>query len=137
MDKALALNMTEVGQHCLASPSAASLCLWCPQASLSECLTWHTTHPPSPAQFEGHHIRVDRAAPASAKGAVAFDHMRTLFVGNLPHDCEVRCAARAAVPRMPCKLGGSLLATTKDCCRVDWRTSGTGGCPNSPKTNPT
>lgn len=50
-------------------------------------------------QFGGHHIRVDRAAPASAKGSVAFDHLRTLFVGNLPHDCEVRlCAAYGFVP---------------------------------------
>lgn len=52
-------------------------------------------------QFEGHHLRVDRAAPKAAKGAVLFDHTRSLFVGNLPLDAEVRRAlprrGRAAI----------------------------------------
>lgn len=39
-------------------------------------------------EFEGHHLRVDRAAPKAAKGAVLFDHTRSLFVGNLPLDAE-------------------------------------------------
>lgn len=34
-------------------------------------------------------MRVDRAAPKAAKGAVLFDHTRSLFVGNLPLDVEV------------------------------------------------
>ncbi|PSC73971.1 RNA-binding 34 [Micractinium conductrix] len=40
------------------------------------------------AEFEGHHLRVDRAAPKAAKGAVRFDPARSLFVGNLPLAAE-------------------------------------------------
>jgi nucleolar protein 12 len=43
--------------------------------------------------FSGHHIRVDRAAPpkdADNAGAVHYDSRRSVFVGNLPRDVEVR-----------------------------------------------
>lgn len=45
---------------------------------------------PRPPQWNGRHLRVDRAAPRAAKGAVQFDPARSLFVGNLAHTAEVR-----------------------------------------------
>ena len=45
-------------------------------------------------EVEGRHLRVDRAAPKSVKGGVQFDWRRSLFVGNLPHDVQVRRAGR-------------------------------------------
>ncbi|KAB2626077.1 RNA-binding protein 34-like [Pyrus ussuriensis x Pyrus communis] len=44
------------------------------------------------AVVEGHHIRVDRACPPRKKlkgeSATVYDHMRTVFVGNLPFDVK-------------------------------------------------
>lgn len=49
------------------------------------------------SQFEGRHIRVDRAAAVSKSiqgggTAVLYDSARSVFVGNLPFDVQVGCA---------------------------------------------
>lgn len=101
MEAALGLNMSEVrwagaALHCLTSfhvryvgvgnrtsTSWASIDRTCP--FLPPC------NPTQPwPQWKGHHLRVDRAAPRAAKGAVLFDPRRSLFVGSLPLDAEVR-----------------------------------------------
>lgn len=44
-------------------------------------------------QVDGRHIRVDRAgqsAHGSAGGSVMYERNRTVFIGNLPFDVEVR-----------------------------------------------
>lgn len=51
-------------------------------------------------QVEGLHIRVDRAgqsAHGSAGGSVMYERNRTVFVGNLPFDVEVRTHRYALV----------------------------------------
>jgi hypothetical protein len=64
-------------------------------------------------QWEGHHLRVDRAAPKGEKGGVAFDPARSLFIGNLPLDVEVSWRQLAVVRSLPPgslrRRGGSAL----------------------------
>jgi RNA recognition motif-containing protein len=65
-----------------------------PAQTINRAMHTHSSPPPL-LQFSGRHVRVDRAAPRAAKGAVAFDPSRSLFVGNLARDAEVgRCRAR-------------------------------------------
>lgn len=54
------------------------------------------------ALFEGAHIRVDRAAaPSRHAGAVQYEPKRSVFLGNLAFDTQVRaCCARGVVPAL-------------------------------------
>jgi hypothetical protein len=68
--------------------------------------THHCTPPTFPfplpgLQWEGHHLRVDRAAPKGEKGGVVFDPARSLFIGNLPLDVEVSWRQLGGVRRLP------------------------------------
>ena len=55
-------------------------------------------------QLESLHIRVDRAgqsAHGGAGGSVVYERNRTVFVGNLPFDVEVRERCIACTPADP------------------------------------